>query len=85
MLQVENNFVEKIEIGSTLHILLKLATLKFVVWQVEHAVVIRVTPCSTCHATMLRHKLNENVALITWPLDFHVPFTRSDKISRRHC
>ena len=43
------------------------ATLKFIAWEVEHAVVIRATTRSTCNATMLRHKLNENVASITWP------------------
>ena len=47
----------------------QLATLKFVAWQVKQAVVIRATTRSTCSATMLRHKLNENVARITWPLD----------------
>ena len=37
-------------------------------WQVEHAVVIRATTRSTCNAAVLRHKLNENVAGISWPL-----------------
>ena len=47
----------------------QLATLKLVVWQVEHAVsvAIRETTRSTCNATMLRDRLNENVARITWP------------------
>ena len=48
----------------------QLATLKFVAWKVEHAVVIRATTSFTCSATMLRDKLNENVARITWPLIF---------------
>ena len=47
----------------------QLATLKFVAWKVEHAVVIQATTSFTCNATtMLRDKLNENVARITWPL-----------------
>ena len=65
--------LKKVELGSTLrNILLQLATLKFVAWHVEHAVVIRATTCSTCNATMLRDKLNENVARITWifPVSF---------------
>ena len=48
-------------------ICLDFATLKFVAWQVEHAEVIRATTRSTCSATILRDKLNENVARITWP------------------
>ena len=70
-----NNFslqgtIVELELGSTLcNILLQLATLKFVAWKVEHAVVIRATTLSTCNATMLRHKLNENVARSTWPLE----------------
>ena len=45
----------------------QLATLKFVALQVEHAVVIQAETRSTCNATMLHDKLNENVAYITWP------------------
>ena len=69
VLQVEQiSVLQKVELGSTLrNILLQLATLKFVAWQVEHAVVIRATTGSTCSATILRDKLNENVARITWP------------------
>ena len=51
--------------------LLQLATLKLVAWQVEHAVIIRATTRSTCNATMLRDKLNENITSlinITWLL-----------------
>ena len=39
--------------------------LKFVAWQVEHAVVIQATTRSTCNATMLHDKLNGSVAHIT--------------------
>ena len=61
------NLLQKVELGSTLrNILLKLATLKFVAWQVELAVVIAARTRSTCNATVLRDKLNENVR-ITWP------------------
>ena len=67
MLQVEN-LLQKVGLGSTLRNISQLVTLKFVTWKVERAVVIRATTRSTCNATMLRHKLNENVALITWPL-----------------
>ena len=35
----------------------QLATLKFIAWQVQRAVVIRATTCSTCKVTMLRDKL----------------------------
>ena len=67
--KLKKNLLQKVELGSTLrNILLQLATLKFVAWQVEHAVVIRETFRSTCNATMLRDKLNENVARITWTL-----------------
>ena len=62
VLQVEKKkkMLQKVELGSTLrNILLRLVTLKFVAWQVEHAVVIRATTRSTCNATMLRHKFNE--------------------------
>ena len=45
-----------------------LATLKFVAWKVEHAVVVRATTRSICNATMLRDKLKENADRITWPL-----------------
>ena len=47
----------------------QLATLKFVAWKVEHGVVIRATTerFSTCNATLLNDKLNENVARINWP------------------
>ena len=67
VLQVEKKLLLKIELGSTLcNILLQLATLKFVAWQVdhEHVVVIWETICSTCSATML---LKKNVAHITCP------------------
>ena len=62
--------VAKVELGSTLrNILLQLATLKFVAWQVEHGAVIRATTCSTFNAaTMLCYKLNENVSRIILPL-----------------
>ena len=43
----------------------QLATLTSVARQVEHAVVIRATTRSTCNATMMRDKLNKNVAHIT--------------------
>ena len=46
----------------------QLATMKFVTRQVEHAVEIRATTHLTCNATMLRDKLNKNVARITGPL-----------------
>ena len=60
--------LQKVELGSTLcNMLLQLATPKFVMRQVEHAVVIRATTRSTCNATMLRDKLNKNVAGITRP------------------
>ena len=70
VLQVEKRLLQKGELGSTLcNMLLQLATLKFVAWQVEHAVVIRATKTrSTCNATMLLLNLNENVARITWAL-----------------
>ena len=55
----------------------QLATLKFVAWQVEHGLVIRATTRSTCNATVLRDKLNENVARITWPVhDFVYPIQK---------
>ena len=42
------------------------ATLKFVVWKVEHAVVIRATTLFNLQCNnQLRDKLNENVARIT--------------------
>ena len=47
---------------------IQLVTLKFAARQVEHAVVIRATTRSICNATMLREKLNKNVARITGPL-----------------
>ena len=49
--------------------LFQLATLKFVAWQVEHAVVILATTLTslTCNATMLCDKFNETIARITWP------------------
>ena len=46
----------------------QLATMKFVARQVEQTVVIRATTRSNCSATMLRDKLNKNVARITGPL-----------------
>ena len=72
VLQVEKKLLQKVELLSTLcNILSQFAIMEFVAWQVEHAVVIRATiratTRSTCNATMLRHKLNENVARITWP------------------
>ena len=42
------------------NIFFQLATLKFVVWKVEHAVVIRGITSLTCNATLLCVKLNEN-------------------------
>ena len=57
--------LQKVELGFTLrNILLQLATLKFVAWQVEHGVMIRATARarSTCNATLLRDKLKGNVA-----------------------
>ena len=61
--------LQKVELGSTLcNMLVQLATLKFVARQVEHVVVIQATTRSTCNATMLRDKLNKNVARITGPL-----------------
>ena len=62
--------LQKVELGSTLrNILLQFATLKFVALQVEHGVVTSNNSTrSPCNATMLRDKLNENVARITWPL-----------------
>ncbi len=60
--------LQKVELDSTLcNILLQLATPKFVARQVERAVVIRATIRSTYNATMLREKLNKNVARITGP------------------
>ena len=47
----------------------QLATVKFVAWQVEHAVVIRATTLSTCNATMFHDKLDEKGARIAWPND----------------
>ena len=65
--KLKKKMLKKVELGSPLRkILLQLATLKFVAWQVEHAVVIRATTRSTCNVKMLRAKLNENVARITW-------------------
>ena len=62
------NLLKKVELGSTLcNVLLQRARLKFVAWQVEHVVVIRATTRLTYNATMLHHKLNENVAHNTWP------------------
>ena len=60
----------KVEPSSTFYnnLFFQLATLKFVARQVEHAVVIWATTCSTCNATMLRDKLNKNAARITGPL-----------------
>ena len=61
--------LHKVEPISTLcNMLVQLATLKFVARQVEHAIVIRVTTRSTSNATMLRDKLNKNVARINGPL-----------------
>ena len=48
--------------------LLQLATPKIVARQFEHTVVIRATTGSTCNATILRDKLNKNVARIARPL-----------------
>ena len=63
-----DELLQKVELGSLLrNVLLQLSTLKFVAWKVEHAVVIRATTRSTCNVSMLRRKLNENVARITWP------------------
>ena len=60
--------LQKVELGSTFcNMLLQLATPKSVAKQAEHAVVIRTTTRSTCNATMLRDKLNKNVARITGP------------------
>ena len=60
--------LQKVELGFTLrNILLQLATLKFVAWQVEHGVVIRATARSNCNARMFRDKLKENIARIAWP------------------
>ena len=53
----------------------QLATLKFVAWKVEHAVVIRATISLICNATMLRDKLNENVAFKDKPC-FLVHFSK---------
>ncbi len=64
-----SNMLHKVEPSSTFcNNFFQLATPKFVARQVEGAVVIRATTCSTCNATMLRDKLNKNVARITGPL-----------------
>ena len=62
------SFVAKSRIGSTLrNVLLRLAILKFVAGQVEHGVATTRSRRSTCNATKLCNKLNENVPSITWP------------------
>ena len=72
MLQVEKIILfQKVELGTTLrNISLQLAKLKFVVWQVEHAVVIRAT-CSTSNATMLYDNLNNNMLPVLRGLYLH--------------
>ena len=63
-----SNMVRKVDPSFTFcNKFFQLVTLKFVAWQVEHAVVIRATTPSTCNATMFRDKLKENVARIIWP------------------
>ena len=61
--------LHKVEPASTFcNNFFQLATMKFAARQVEHAVEIRTTTRSTCNASMLRDKLNKNVAHITGPL-----------------
>ena len=70
--------LQKVELGSNLrNVLLQLATLKFVAWQVEHAVVIRAITRSTCNATMFRDKLNEHVS--------RIGLNSSPRLSYRRC
>ena len=85
--------LRKVDPSSTLrNNFFQLATLKFVAWQVEHAVVIRATTRSNCNATVLRHKLNENVARITWTLPCNsnlnlnreLPFTKTIDSQRKN-
>ena len=53
-----SNMLRKVDPSSTFcKQFFQLATLKFVPWQVEHAVVIRATTRSTCNAIMLRHNV----------------------------
>ena len=59
-----SNMLRKVDPSSTFCIkCFQLATLKFVACKVDHAVVVRATTSLICNATMLRDKLNENVAL----------------------
>ena len=61
--------LRKVDPSSTFcnHFFFQLAIPKSVAWKVEHAVVIEQQRFSTFNAIMLRDKLNENVARVTWP------------------
>ena len=72
--------LQKVELGSTLrNILLQLATLKFVAWQVERLAL------RGNNKTMLRDKLNENVARITWPLQYFCSHVTRHLVQEIHC
>ena len=80
-----SNMLHQVEPSSTFYNnVFQLATLKCVARQVEHTVVIRATTRSTCNATMLRDKLNKNVARITGPFPQRRIDSPSSSANERH-
>ena len=75
--------LHKVEPSSTFcNNFFQLATLKFVVRQVEHAVVIRTTTRSTCNVTMLRDKLKKVLPVLPGLYEWVSSLSMYSKVSK---